>query len=133
MTQEAIGPAEGVELVGWQEERVLEFDFGAGEVAEIVEPLGVVGHDGVAETVGGPGELLSDARVHARVEAVVGGKEVRPEQLRQELVVGDVRDLGPDDGARLLIEMVTVPVRVLGIAAGRPGNCARARTVSATP
>ena len=53
-------------------------------------------------------------RGSALVEAVVGVKKIWPEQLGQEFVVGDVRDLGPDDGSRLLVQMIAVPVRVLG-------------------
>ena len=65
VAQKAIGTAEGIELIGRHEEGVLELDPGPCEVAEIIDPLGVVGHDGVPEAEGGPGEFLGDARIRA--------------------------------------------------------------------
>ena len=68
--QEAVGAVEGVELLRLHEEGGLQFNLRPGKVAGIVNPIGIVGHDGVPETVGGSGEFLGDARVHGWVEAV---------------------------------------------------------------
>ena len=56
---------------------------------------------------------------------------VGAEQAHQEFRIGDVRDLGRDDGAGLLVELVAGPVRIEGLAAGRPDSCARAGTAFA--
>ena len=123
-------PPKALNSIGRQEEGVPEFDTGSREVAEIIEPLGVVGHDGVPEAEGGPGEFLGDARICARIETVVGVKEVRPEQLRQEFIVSDVCDLGPDDGPRFLVQMIAFPVRVLGFERGPTWKlCSRTNSV----
>jgi hypothetical protein len=44
----------------------------------------------VAEAVGGALELLGDGRIDVGIIASIGGDGVRPQQVRQELGVGDV-------------------------------------------
>ena len=115
MAQEAVCSAERVKLVGLQEERVFQLDLAAGEDAVIVEPHSIVGHNAVAKAIGRARELLGNARIRARIEAVVGVRRFWPEQLGQEFVIGDVGDLGADDGARLLVQMIAVPIWMLGL------------------
>ena len=110
--QEAIGAAGGIEVGSFHEERMLKLDLAAAN-PEIIHPLGVIAHDGVPEPIGGTGEFLSNARVRGRIKALIGGEEVLAQQLGQELVVGDMRDLRADNGASFLIEVVTGPVRML--------------------
>jgi hypothetical protein len=62
----------------------------------------------VPPAVGRAGELDGKARIDGGVVAVVGRQRVGAEQVRQELGVGDARDLRPDDRAGRLVELVAV-------------------------
>ena len=66
----------------------------------------------MAEAEGGAGEFLGEAGIHVGVVAVVGRDGALAQQMRQELAVGNVLDLGGHDGAGLLVEVVAAPVRV---------------------
>ena len=64
VAQEAVGAAEGVEVAGAHEEGIPQRDFGgAGDIAVVVDALGVPRDDRVPEAEGGAGELDRDRRV----------------------------------------------------------------------
>src|SRR5262250_2829466 len=69
----------------------------------------------MAEAVSSAGELLCDAWVDAGIVARVGRNSIRAQQVRQTLRVGDVGYLRRHDGARLAVELVAGPVRVIGL------------------
>ena len=103
------------EVRGRLEEHVLEIVLGPDHLAELVEVLGLAGDNGVPEAEGCAGKFKRDARIDARIVAGVGRDRVGAEQAHQEFRIGDVRDLGRDDGAGLLVELVAGPARIEGL------------------
>ena len=69
----------------------------------------------MAEAEGGAGELLCDPRVDVRIVPAIGGNDIRTQQVRQELGIGDVLNLARHDGARLFIQVIAAPVRMLPV------------------
>ena len=108
----SVGAAEGIEVVRRHEEGIPQRDFGgAGDIAVVVNALGVPRDDRVPEAEGGAGELDRDRRVDLRFVACVRVNAIADE-LRQELGVGDVCEFRRDDGARFLVKLVSAPVRM---------------------
>ena len=80
MAQLAVGAAAVDEVRRRLEEHVLEIVLGPDHLAELVEVLGLAGHDGVPEAEGGAGEFKRDARIDAGIVAGVGRDRVVAEQ-----------------------------------------------------
>ncbi|MET4844762.1 hypothetical protein ABIF62_005257 [Bradyrhizobium japonicum] len=73
------------------------------EGTQIAGRTDLVGDDGVTEAKGRTGKLFGDPRVRRAVIALVWLDGVLAQQMRQELVVGDVDHLGRGDGLGRLV------------------------------
>ena len=112
MSQKSICSAIGIEIGRGQPEQVLEWDFWANHCTKLVRMRRLVVDSRMAKPISRSSELLGDRRVHGWIVAMILA-QIMAGQLRQEFRIGDVGNLGADNHAGILIQLLGGPIRML--------------------